>query len=158
MEWDRDEDLHRCRGGQFCGAMLKSFLFLDFVPASRDAGLLLWRVAVGGLMFGLHGLPKLMKVGSAPANFPDPLGIGSVWSYWGTVGNEVLAALFLVVGLCTRWAALWLTFTMGVAFFIVGQANLQEELPLLYMLVTLPLLVTGAGRYSLDAKWGSRRI
>lgn len=139
-------------------AMLKKFLFLDFVPTSRDAALLVWRVAIGGMMFGLHGWGKLMKVGSLPANFPDPLGIGNVASYWATIGNEVLAALFLVVGLCTRWAALWLSFTMGVAFFVVHEAKVGEaELPLFYMLATLPLLLAGAGRYSVDAKLGCHR-
>ncbi|WP_221029332.1 DoxX family protein [Actomonas aquatica] len=139
--------------------MMKKFLFLDFAPTSRDAALLLWRVAIGGMMFALHGLPKLLKVGSMPGGFPDPLGIGNALSYWATIGNEVVAALFLVAGLCTRWAALWLTFTMAIAFFVVHEAKVDEaEMALLYMVITLPLIVAGGGRYSLDAKWGANRV
>jgi putative oxidoreductase len=139
--------------------MFKKFLFLDFVPASRDAGLLLWRIGFGGMLAILHGLPKLMKFSSMMDSFPDPLGMGSPVSYWCTVGAEALAALFIVMGLCTRWAALGVAFTMAVAFVMVHKGSLEEgELALAYMFGTLPLLFAGAGRFSADAKWGSTQM
>lgn len=136
---------------------MRKLLLLDFIPLSRDMALLWWRVALGGLMLTLHGVPKLMKISSLMNTFPDPLGMGHAASYWCAIGCEVLAALFMVAGLCTRWAALALAFTMGVAFFVVHEAKVGEaELALLYLLAFVPLVFAGAGRFSVDARLGAR--
>ena len=132
---------------------MKKFLVMKFVPTSTDVGLLIWRVMFGGLMLALHGVPKLLSMSSARSSFPDPLGMGHVASYWCTVGAEVLAAAFIVLGLCTRWAALGLAFTMVIAFVVVHGGKVSEaELALVYFGGVFPLLFTGAGRFSMDAK------
>lgn len=149
-------------GGVFCPPsvkasadfiVMKKFLVMKFVPTSTDAGLLIWRVLFGGLLLALHGVPKLLSVSSSAGSFPDPLGIGHQASYWCTVGAEVLAAAFIVLGLCTRWAALGVAFTMAVAFLLVHGGKVSEaELALVYFGGVFPLMFTGAGRFSMDTK------
>jgi putative oxidoreductase len=122
-------------------------------------GLLVFRVAAGGIMAAAHGWGKLASFGEGAATFPDPLGIGRTASLAGTVGAEFFCALLVMFGLGTRWAALPLAFTMGVAAFMVhaGDPFRKKELAIVYLVGFLLLAFTGAGAYSLDAKLGGKK-
>ena len=93
----------------------------------------------------LSGLPALLLV------------VG-IWAFAGvaTIAITVLTSVgpvLIVLGLWTRWAALVLAFTMGVAFFVVnGAAFAKGELAWLYLGGYLVLFVAGAGKLSLDKK------
>jgi putative oxidoreductase len=138
--------------------MVKKFLSLSFFPLSSDLGLLVVRVLFGAGMAVLHGWPKLVDFSGKFHSFPDPLGVGSEVSYVLAVGAESVGAIFLVLGFYTRFAALSLLITMGVAYFIVHGGHLtgpgSGEMAAVYGAAYLALLFTGAGRYSLDAKRG----
>lgn len=139
----------------------RSLLRLDALPASTDLGLLLLRVGVGGSMFVLHGVGKLQALLAGKQDFSDPLGVGAVPSLVGTVGGEFVAAALLVVGLATRWAAIYLAFVMAVAFFAVHGGRLtgegNGEKAFLFLGGCLVLLAAGAGRFSADAALGRDR-
>ena len=132
-----------------------SFLQLNFLPRSVDLGLLVLRLGVGLSFFWLHGLGKAMKFSELLQKFPDPLGIGHPASATLATFAEAVCTLLLAIGLFTRFAALNIAITMAVAFFIVKKAALtgadNGELPYLYLLAVLPLLIAGGGRFSLDA-------
>lgn len=138
---------------------MNKFLTLSFLPTSRDLALLVLRLGFGGYMIVAHGLPKLMRFADRKDNFPDPLGLSSPVSLGFTVGAEVFAAAFLVLGLFTRLSAAALAFTMGVAFFtmhggiLVGEGN--GELAVVYLLAFLVILISGGGTYSIDHKRSS---
>ena len=128
---------------------------LDCGPRDRSTslGLLLLRLAVGGMMLS-HGIPKLMNFASKKDGFPDPLGIGHMGSLVSAIGAEVGCAALLVIGLGTRLAALPLVFTMAIAAFVVhgGDPWAKKELAVLYGLAFLVLFFTGAGRFSIDGR------
>ena len=108
-----------------------------------------------------HGCGKLEKLmGAGPIKFGDPLGIGVEASLSLAVFSEVVCAIFLVVGLFTRWAAIPSLITMLVAAFIVhgGDPIGDKESALLFGTGYLILLLMGAGRYSLDGWWAHRRM
>jgi putative oxidoreductase len=93
--------------------------------------------------------PKLMfqeKLG-----IPAPLAVAAILA-------ETLCALLLVLGFATRWAALFLVVTMGVAFIKAHGGNLTPgdpksgEIAFLYLAGFATLLVAGAGRFSMDEK------
>lgn len=135
---------------------MKSFFTLSFVPTSQDVALLFWRIAFGGLLFAQHGWGKIMNASGMMKSFPDPLGMGHGLSFGFAAGAEALGALCLVVGLCTRWAALGVAFTMAVAFLAVHDGDLKQgEMAVLYFAGVFPLLLAGGGRLSFDAKLGS---
>lgn len=118
-----------------------------------NLALLLLRLGVGGLML-THGIPKLGKLfGPGPVEFGDPIGVGPGVSLALTVFAEVLCSGLLMVGLFTRLATVPLLITMLVAVFVVHQTDglAKQELPLLYALTYLTLLLTGPGKLSLDA-------
>lgn len=138
---------------------MKKLFSLSFLPVNADLGLLLLRLGFGGGMAVLHGWPKLTDFGSKFHTFPDPLGITHEISYLLTVGAELLGAALVALGCLTRFAALSLLITMGVAFFVVHHGALSGErsgeMAMLYGAAFLVLLVTGGGRYALDTKLGN---
>lgn len=128
-------------------------------PAA-SLGLLILRLT-GALMLIGHGWGKLQKMSENVDKWADPLGIGSQWSLYGTIGAEVGCAALIVLGLFTRLSAVGLAFTMGVAAFMVHQADPlfakappSKEMALLYLIPALTLLFTGAGKFSLDGVIG----
>ena len=136
--------------------VVKKFLQLSFLPVSSSLGLLILRLLFGGGILGLHGWSKIMNWGQMSEGFPDPLGMGSPVSLAFAILAEVVAAALIVLGLCTRWAALGLAFTMGVAFFMVHGGALSGEgsgeMAAVYGVAFLVLFLTGAGKISIDAK------
>jgi putative oxidoreductase len=122
-------------------------------------GLLMMRVAAGGMLLFGHGWAKLIGFAERSATFPDPLGIGSPAVSLGlAVFAEVACAAAVVVGLATRLAAIPVVFTMLVAAFVVhaGDPWSRKELALLYALPFATLIFTGAGRFAADRYVGPR--
>lgn len=138
--------------------MLK-LLKLSFLPKSPDYGLLILRVALGFSMLLLHGRGKLLDFSGMAAKFPALFGLPSTVSLGLAVFAEVLCSALLIAGLFTRFAALMLAITMGVAFFFVHKSALVDvaasgiksgELAMVYLVAYVTLLFTGAGKFSVD--------
>lgn len=138
---------------------MKKFLQLSFLPLSADLALLVLRLGFGLSLLLLHGWGKLMKFPELAVKFPDPLGVGHAWSLLLAILGEVVCSSLLVVGLCTRLAALGAGITMGVAFFLVHQMKLKGagdgEDALVYLVAFATLFLAGGGRFSLDKKLGA---
>lgn len=139
---------------------MKKFFLVSFLPTNVDLGLLVLRLVFGGSLLALHGWGKLIKFSSMFDNFPDPIGIGNRASYLLATGGEVLGALFVVLGLFTRFGALWAGSVMAVAFFVAHGMKLSGqgsgELAMLFLAGFLTLFITGGGRYSFDAQLGAK--
>lgn len=114
--------------------------------------LFILRLVFGGLMLWNHGLPKLERLLAGNVSFQDPLGMGPEATLYLAVFSEFLCALFLILGLFTRWVSIPLLFTMFVAAFVAhwSEPLAEKELAILYMAVFLALLLKGGGRWSLD--------
>lgn len=117
-----------------------------------DLGLLVFRLFVGLSMALAHGLGKLppndQLIGGVEAiGFPLPLVFA-----WLAGLSEFAGGLAIAAGLFTRYAALFLGFTMAVAAFIVHSADAYQnkELAYMYLASCVLLLFTGAGRFSFD--------
>lgn len=127
-------------------------------PALRmfgpDVGLLVMRIGFGGFMALNHGWPKLMKFAEKSGSFAPWFPLPSPVSYSLTVFAELVCAILVVVGLGTRLSSLMLVFTMLVAAFGAhGDSLLGDgESALVYAAAFLGLALTGAGKYSMDAK------
>ncbi len=110
------------------------------------------RIGIAALMLR-HGIPKLLTFGERAATFPDPLGVGHSTSLVLAIFGEVVCSALLIPGVLVRLSALPFITTMGVAFFVVHAADPfgDKELPLLYLLAGIVLLIGGGGRFSVDA-------
>jgi putative oxidoreductase len=124
-------------------------------PLSIDFGLLIIRVAAGGLML-LHGAPKLFNFTSRWHKFSDPLGIGPELTFILCVFAEFFCAVFLMVGAFSRLVVIPLIINMLVIVFIVhgGDPLKERETALFFLSAYTMLFLTGPGKFSLD---GMRR-
>ena len=139
---------------------------------ATSIGLLIARLGVGGYML-THGWGKAQMVLDGNFDqFGDPIGLGVKASLLLAAGAEFGGAILVILGLLTRCAALSVAFTMGVAAFVVhgsdpwtmaegfrlvqeglAQSSASKEPALLYAIPFLALVFTGAGRFSIDARF-----
>jgi putative oxidoreductase len=116
-----------------------------------DFALLIIRLA--GLMMALmHGLPKLPpsdKLINSIDNHGLPVAILLAWL---AAIVETGAGFLLALGLFTRYAAGLLLINMLVAAYIMhgGDGFMAQEKALLYALICVSLLISGAGKWSAD--------
>ena len=115
-----------------------------------------------GVIFLAHGSQKLFGAFDGPglqgvAGFMGPMGFTPPM-FWAVLlsGTEFFGGLGVLVGLLTRLSALGLAVAMIVA---IGAVHIQHglfaqnhgmEYPLALLGMSLGLLLTGAGRISLD--------
>lgn len=120
---------------------------------ATSIGLLVLRLGAGGLLLCGHGWGKLMNASESASGFADPIGLGPAWSYWLVVFAEVICAGLVAVGLLTRLSTLPILGFLAVAGFIQHAHDPwpRRELAFLFAVPFLVLLLTGAGRFSLDA-------
>lgn len=128
-------------------------------PRTRDAALLVLRLGFGLSLALSHGLAKLeapskFLEGLSKHGFPLPVFFG-----WSAILSEFLGGLLLALGLFTRPAATFVVITLTVAAVDIhsGDPFAKRELALAYAAVALSLLISGAGRYSLDHRLFSGR-
>jgi putative oxidoreductase len=95
--------------------------------------------------------------------FPFPFNLIPLDVSWALVTwFEILGAIALVLGLATRFFSLSLMILTVVAIVTVHAGNgytISEggwKLPLMYLVMFLPLLLSGAGKLSLD-HWLAKR-
>ena len=124
-------------------------------PISIDFGLLIFRIAAGGLTL-LHGTPKLFHFSERWHTFSDPLGIGAELSFILCVFAEFFCAVFLAVGAFSRLATIPLIINFLVIVFVVHGSDPigKKELAIFFLLSHSALFLTGPGKFSLD---GMRR-
>lgn len=105
-----------------------------------------------------HGFPKLMKVIDGNMQFGDPLGIGAGPSLVLAAFAEAICSILIILGLATRLAVIPLIITMATAAFIVHANDpfSSQEMPLLYLLIYVTLMVTGPGKYAVDQAIGKK--
>ncbi|MCX2745439.1 DoxX family protein [Mangrovivirga sp. M17] len=115
-------------------------------------GLLLLRTGISTLMVYLHGWPKLKSYSESQSSFPELIGLGSETGLLLAIFAEAICSILLSLGLLTRIAVIPLSFTMVVAAFIFNadQEFIVKEKGIIYLIVYLFFLITGAGKYSAD--------
>lgn len=125
---------------------------------ATSLGLLFLRLGAGGFMAFAHGLGKVRNFLELTHTFPDPLHIGTLPSATLATGAEFFGALLVVVGLCTRPAALSVVITMLVAGLIHHAHDPwgQKEMAFLFAVAFSAIALAGPGSFSLDSRRKTR--
>lgn len=140
-------------------ASIKNVVRMSFIPERTQAGLALLRVCTGATLFLKHGWEKQpAHWAQFMTHFPDPIGIGSHPSFLIAFVSDFVCGILLIIGLGTRWAALYCLGNIFVAwafvhhFAFLGKGSQPDhgELIVLYMGALLTLLIAGPGAASLD--------
>ncbi|MCZ2100225.1 MAG: DoxX family protein [Chitinophagales bacterium] len=130
------------------------FIFGE-IKNGNDWGILIIRVIFGLALFYGHGYGKLVKLFSgAEIKFLDPIGLGMKLSFYLATFADAICAIFLILGLFTRFTTIALIFTFLVILYQHGIVEADGfdimELRYLYFGGFVALMFTGAGKYSLD--------
>ena len=133
--------------------MLKKYLQPVALSNQVSLAVLILRVGFAVLMLP-HGYAKMQEFLRGSHDFPDPLQVSPMVSQSLTIFAELLCSILLLLGLFTRPAALILAFCMFVVAFVIhwNEPLGEKEHGLLYFIGYVVVLLTGAGKYSLDAK------
>ncbi|MDR9417549.1 DoxX family protein [Gracilimonas sp.] len=134
--------------------MIKKLLSTDISAlVNYDFSLLVLRVGAG-LLILTHGWPKMMKVLDGDFAFLDPIGLGAVLSLILAAIAEGICGILVTLGLGTRIASFILAINMAVVAFVAHADDPfgTKEKGLLFLLLFVVILFTGAGKYSLDEK------
>ncbi len=131
---------------------MKRILSIKYGSGAFNFSMLLLRVFSGIFMLVNHGYLKMMNFSDMQTKFYSFLGMGSKASLVLAIFAEVFCALFIILGLFTRLAAIPLVITMLVAIFGAGANKplLEMEQAFLYLGVFLTLLFCGPGKLSID--------
>lgn len=123
---------------------------------NADLGLLLLRLTVGGLML-FHGIHKVTNGVGGIGEMLAAIGLPAFIAY-GSLLAEVVASLMMIVGVWTRAASAVFAGNMVVAIMMAHSADIFTvnamtggwtiELPMLYLLGSAVLCLTGAGKYA----------
>jgi putative oxidoreductase len=122
-----------------------------FAERGYDAGLLLLRLTAGLFMLP-HAWVKIQNYSALAENFTDPFGWGPKWSLNLIILTETGCSILLILGALTRLAVIPSIVGMVVAAFFARPKFVlaKSEPALLFLCIYIVLLVTGAGRFSVD--------
>ena len=138
---------------------MKNSYSTNLTLSQIDLGLALLRVGAGALML-THGTPKLITLfESEEIAFADPFGLGMGITLALVVFAEFICSILVILGLGTRLAVIPLIIAMLTAAFIQHASDpfQRKELAIIYLLIFVVLLITGAGKHSLDYYWIKRK-
>lgn len=130
---------------------------------SSEVGLAILRIGTGAALFLRHGWEKQpMHWAQFMAHFPDPVHIGSRPSFFIAFVSDFVCSLLLVLGVATRWAALFCFCNILVAWALVhrfaffghGAAGEHGEVMVLHLIALLTLVLTGSSALSISSLRG----
>ena len=134
---------------------MKKLLTTNYSAGAFNTAMLLLRIVFGVLMMS-HGYDKLTGFTETAKNMPSFLGMGSTITAALVVFAEFFCALFIVLGLFTRLAAIPLVIAMGYAVFKAHNSEIfgDGEMATLFLGAYVTLLIIGPGKISVDGMIG----
>src|SRR5437868_8829238 len=96
---------------------MKRLLSINYSAVAFNFSMLLLRLVFGVMVLVNHGYMKMTNFSTLQTKFYSFLGMGAEATLLLSIFAEVFCALFIVLGLFTRFAAIPLVITMLVAVF-----------------------------------------
>jgi putative oxidoreductase len=130
---------------------MKKLFSTGYSSSAFNLALFILRVGAGILMIH-HGYDKLVHFNQYSQHFIHFLGMSAEVSLSLAIFAEFFCAIFIMLGLFTRLAAIPLVIDVSVA---VAKGHDMEifgkgELPSLFVLMFITILILGPGRISID--------
>ena len=134
---------------------MRKLLSTKYSAGAFNTAMLLLRLGMGILMMN-HGYKKLLNFSTLQHKFTSFLGMGSTITLALVIFAEFFCALFIILGLFTRLAAIPLIIVMCVALFQAHDAQFfgKGEMASLYLTGFMVLLIIGPGKVSVDGLIG----
>ena len=131
---------------------------------TASTGLLALRVLTGLMLLIGHGIPKITHYSTLKNMFYVPDFLPQTWApacLMACIGAEVIGSALVILGFATRFAAFVVGFCMVIAGFgmrgptpwfeTLPTLVENKELPVVYLITMISIILAGAGAFSLDA-------
>jgi putative oxidoreductase len=123
-----------------------------------DIAKLLLRLSVGVLML-FHGIHKMIHGIGGVKSMTTNAGLPEFFAYGVYIG-ELVVPIFIILGLYARVAAAILGLNMlmaislayGFSFALTKHGGLAMELPLLFLIMSVLIILFGSGKYAVNSK------
>jgi putative oxidoreductase len=134
---------------------MKKLLSTGYTDWAFNIAVLVLRTGLG-LMMLPHGYDKLVHFAAKKNTFINFLGIGSTFSLSLSLFAEFFCAMFVIIGLFTRFTVLPLLIGMAVALFKAHDAAIfgGGEKAALYLTGFIAIFLLGPGKASVDGMMG----
>lgn len=134
---------------------MKKLLSTGYTDWAFNIAVLVLRAGLG-LMMLPHGYDKLVHFAEKKNTFMNFLGIGSTFSLSLSLFAEFFCAMFVIIGLFTRFTVLPLLIGMAVALFKAHDAAIfgGGEKAALYLTGFIAIFLLGPGKASVDGMMG----
>jgi putative oxidoreductase len=127
---------------------------LNVYPSSElfNWGMFCFRVLASVELIVAHGLKKVGVGVQEAEHIPNPLHFSDAFNNGFAIAANLFFPCFVILGFCTRLAALPTLAVTLTGFFVVHWHGtpLEKDTPFMYSLVFLLILAFGAGKYSID--------
>ena len=130
---------------------MKKLLSIRYTTSAFTLAMLILRVGAGILMMN-HGYDKLVNFEKYSSQFMNFLGMSCTVSLALVIFAEFFCSIFLVLGLFTRLAVIPLIIDVSVAVLKAHNVDIfgEGELPSLFFLIFVTILLIGPGKISVD--------
>ncbi|RAJ06555.1 putative oxidoreductase [Chitinophaga skermanii] len=124
-----------------------------------NVALLVFRIVLSLQLMIVHGLKKIGIGVEVAEQVPNPLHLPEVLNSAFAIAGNLVFPVFIIFGLFTRLAILPVLAITLTGYFVLHAHDplLVKDVPFMYSLSFLFLLVVGPGGYSVDC-WLNRRM
>ena len=115
-------------------------------------GMLFLRVAASLEIALVHGFKKLGVGVKEAEQIPNPLHLPDAFNNAFAISANIAFPFFVLAGLFTRLATLPTLAVTLTGYFVVhwNDSLLERDMPFMYSLLFLTILILGPGKYSVD--------
>ncbi|NLR66315.1 DoxX family protein [Chitinophaga varians] len=135
--------------------IIQHILYSDAGSMLNNYALLAFRLLLALELFRVHGMKKFRLENGQKEHVPNPLHLPEKLNGWVATFSDTVVPFLMALGLCTRLAVLPTIGVTAIGYFVVHRKDSAEvrDVPYMYTLCLLLLLVLGPGRYSIDVQY-----
>ncbi|MND63023.1 hypothetical protein D3C87_928800 [compost metagenome] len=133
--------------------ILQKLFYTDLGSSLNNTAILVFRLLFAWELLTVHGLKKIQKGPQAEAeHIPNPLQLPEKLNATVAQFADTIVPFFIALGLFGRLAILPTIGVTAVGYFVVHRRDslTVRDIPFMYTLCLLLLLLTGPGTYSID--------
>lgn len=127
-------------------------LYSDMGSSVNNWAMLVFRCLLALELFRVHGLKKFKLQNGQKEHVPNPLGLPDKLNGLIATFSDTVVPFLVILGVATRLVIMPVIGVTAIGYFVVHRKDSIEvrDVPYMYTLCFLFLLVTGAGTLSID--------
>ena len=131
---------------------IKTILNSDAGSTINNIALLLFRILLALELFRVHGMKKFRVTDGQREHVPNPFNMPDKLNGLIATFSDTVVPFLIMGGIATRLAVLPTIGVTAIGYFVVHKKDSLEvrDVPYMYTICLLLLLVLGAGTFSID--------